>query len=160
MEGVAGESSGEGAPQGSAHPALSWAALHSRRFSCEIAAPKFELKLGRLVGQKFHNLSPLNGVWRFPEFAIALNIMLIQESVHSSLHRLPDPPATWLLPFTQSNPVKCRMRDNHGGGIKVPAPSRREKEPECAHRITITFVAVRESAVGTPSASAGGEAKP
>jgi hypothetical protein len=85
MEGIAGESSGEGAPQESAHSALSWVALHSRRFSCEINVPKFELKLGPFFGQKFHNFSPLDSVWRFLEFAIALDILLIQESVHSSL---------------------------------------------------------------------------
>src|SRR5271169_1832104 len=129
MEGVAGESSGEGAPQGSAHPALSWAALHSRRFSCEIAAPKFELKLGLLVGQKFHNLSPLDSVWRFPEFAIALNIMLIQESVHSSLHKATRSPSNVALPFTQSNPVKCRMRDNHGEVLKCRLPVVVKKSP-------------------------------
>jgi hypothetical protein len=50
------------------------------------------------------------------------------------------------------------MPDNHGEVSKCRLPVIVKKGRSALIEIAITFVAVRESAVGTPGASAGGEA--
>jgi hypothetical protein len=90
---AAGESWAKAVSLRATASSLHWAVLHSRRFSCEIDIPNFELKLRTFFRQKFHNLSPLGSVSSFPEFAIEFNILSIKESVHCSLpkgYRTPD----------------------------------------------------------------------